>query len=264
MREKLGYLDVSVRDYSGSGEDTSGYAYNRTASGEVSFNFELWPTFYEKEREAALSADSLGARPLGYHTFSARSGWYVPIKSLGAHVPQNWTRNDDAAQWRVFDYEMYAARATAAHFSPSGAILRTAPTATHPTSAQVRVARVAQVPRRPVDAPHLRRLYTTRRLRQPEGRRGGRGGGGAASAVRLGARPLHLKGPIRARAYDRVRLLRDSNRESGPRPPLIPLSSRRTGTTTAAPRPTCSCRRRWCATTPSFRRRRSGITHSRS
>ena len=60
----------------GSGEDTSGYAYNRTASGEVSFNFELWPTFYEKEREAALSADSLGARPLGYHTFSARSGWY--------------------------------------------------------------------------------------------------------------------------------------------------------------------------------------------
>ena len=46
MREKLGYLDVSVRDYSGSGEDTSGYAYNRTASGEVSFNFELWPTFY--------------------------------------------------------------------------------------------------------------------------------------------------------------------------------------------------------------------------
>ena len=44
MREKLGYLDVSVRDYSGSGEDTSGYAYNRTASGEVSFNFELWPT----------------------------------------------------------------------------------------------------------------------------------------------------------------------------------------------------------------------------
>ena len=52
MREKLGYLDVSVRDYSGSGEDTSGYAYNRTASGEVSFNFELWPTFYEKEREA--------------------------------------------------------------------------------------------------------------------------------------------------------------------------------------------------------------------
>lgn len=111
MREKLGYLDVSVRDYSGSGEDTSGYAYNRTASGEVSFNFELWPTFYEKEREAALSADSLGARPLGYHTFSARSGWYVPIKSLGAHVPQNWTRNDDAAQWRVFDYEMCAARA---------------------------------------------------------------------------------------------------------------------------------------------------------
>jgi len=69
MREKLGYLDVSVRDYSGSGEDTSGYAYNRTASGEVSFNFELWPTFYEKEREAALSADALGARPLGYHTF---------------------------------------------------------------------------------------------------------------------------------------------------------------------------------------------------
>ena len=158
MREKLGYLDVSVRDYSGSGEDTSGYAYNRTASGEVSFNFELWPTFYEKEREAALSADSLGARPLGYHTFSARSGWYVPIKSLGAHVPQNWTRNDDAAQWRVFDYEMCAARATAAHFSPSGAILRTAPTATHPTSPQVRVARLAQVPRRPVDAPHLRRF----------------------------------------------------------------------------------------------------------
>ena len=129
MREKLGYLDVSVRDYSGSGEDTSGYAYNRTASGEVSFNFELWPTFYEKEREAALSADSPGARPLGYHTFSARSGWYVPIKSLGAHVPQNWTRNDDAAQWRVFDYEMCAARATAAQFSPSGAIRRTPPTA---------------------------------------------------------------------------------------------------------------------------------------
>ena len=36
----------------------------------------------------------------------------MPIKSLGAHVPQNWTRNDDAAQWRVFDYEMCAARAS--------------------------------------------------------------------------------------------------------------------------------------------------------